>query len=189
MFRISASAALLLVVLLALACGGSDDNSGDGTGNDAQDGDIQSQIDNLRTQFSGQQSRIEFHDDRAVRSEMLTAMLTLYVEDLDGFVEEINSASEIPAGAADKAERMRRAVQLVFWGEQFQERATNLIGNLDSLWDAIFVDNLELAQESASNARELWHEMEAEIYLEIGGPRPDHEHNPDGSHESPAPTS
>lgn len=183
--------AMAAVAAVVIACGGSDDNDNDGR-DQAQEAtpneDLQAVVDDLRTQLEGVKSRLDFHDDQIQRSAMLGAMTTLHVEALHDLDDTLQSASEVPAGSADSTERMLRAMQLAVWPDDMQERTHGLEDVLDGLMDALRADNLSVAKEHATEAHEMWHDVESEIYGIIGGSQPAHEHGEDGSHATPVPT-
>jgi len=147
---------------------------GDGGGDTEE---LQAQLDTISTQLTGMQSRLDYYDESIQRALALNSMTAAYTEDLDGLEAEMLSASAIDPAWSLRAERVLRTMQATVWPDEIQERAHGMEEALNETVTALLVEDLPAAQEHMTTARDLWHEVEHDVYIFGAGPEAEHGHS------------
>jgi len=160
-----AGLAVFAIALVGVAaCGDDDDNDGNG-------GAPSAQIDELTT--------------RLERVEVETALNTLRDAELHAIDEEMQQASEIPAGTAGTIEIAFAITSTTTWPDELTARAAELTHALEEFMAALDADDLATAKGLSTDSHAAWHELDHTGYSWILGD----EHTEDGDHgagESPA---
>jgi hypothetical protein len=159
-------ASIAWLAVLAAACGGGDSDS---ERLDAMDSRLAAIEDSL--------AQMQQSQANASLAAALTALNAAQLHDID---EELQRASEIPAGIAGTVRQTRQVVAGVSWPHDFEEEAEALRLALAGLEAALDDDDLAGAKTAAAEAHYAWHLLEAGAYPLLAGEEPaGHGHNGD----------
>lgn len=178
MRRITTTAAIVIAALGILAATSCGDSGGD-------TGELEAELEQLTTQLTGLRSRLDYHEESIQRSQMLSAMLSLQSEDLDGLASDLQTASEIDPEWYLRAERMLEAMQATVWPDEFKERTHPMEHGLYDLLTTLAQGDIATSAQTAATIQESWHALEHELYLYIGGEL-EHEHDENGNDIAPS---
>jgi hypothetical protein len=158
--RLLAIAGLLVLavaVVTAAACGDDDDEGDNGSATSAQ-------MDELTT--------------RLERVEVETALNTLRDAELHMVDEEMQQASEIPAGTAGTVEIALAITSTTTWPDELKAQASELTLALEEFMTALDADDLATAKGLSTDSHSAWHELDHTGYSWILG----EEHTEDTDH-------
>jgi len=153
-------AVLSVTVFVAAACGGDDDDNGDVAALTAQIADIQTSLDGLSSEVSE-------IDDGIQRSLTLSQRIGLAQAEIHLIDEEMQVASEIPAGFLSRIRWMEQILASAPSPAELQDLADELAHNLAAAAAALESENLTESKGAVTTAHASWHAWDgaANTYL------------------------
>jgi hypothetical protein len=151
---LAASAVAIVLAVVAL----SDSGGGD--------------TDKLETQIGEVQSSLADIEAAASNAQLIGALNTLSATPLHDIDEQLQAATEIPAGIAGDVTTARQVASAVAWPSELQEGSGNLVTHLEALEAALEADDLEAAKTEAVASHDAWHDFSGAAYAHIAGEEP-----------------
>jgi hypothetical protein len=171
--NIMVSAVAGIVAIVALILGGvalaSDDKGPDNT---AQVEDLQASIDTLNSTLEETQASLE-------RAQLIGALNTLDAAGFHAIDDELQAATEIPAGTAGSITTARQIAGSIAWPEELSEKSDLLLAKMDEFLAALEAEDLQASKGLATETHDAWHDLEHDAYPFVAG----EEHEEGNGHE------
>ena len=165
-----------IIAIAAVILGGvalaSDDKGPDNT---AQVEDLQASIDQLNETLE------ETHQAQE-RSQLIGALNTLDAVAFHAIDDEMQTATEIPAGVSGNLTTARQIAGSITWPEELSEKSDTLLASMDEFLATIEADDLQVSKGLATETHDAWHDLEHDAYSYVAG----EEHDEGDGHEEDA---
>lgn len=154
-FRLIAAGLAVVVLAIAAAACGDDDNASDG-------GDVSAQLDSI-------QATLDQLTVSSQRGHVLATMTTIRTEGLHEIDGEAQQASEIQAGWDGAFTRMAQAVGGTGWPDVLSMDAADWHAKLVAAEEAIGSGDLAASKTAIAEAHAAWHMFEPAAYQFLAG--------------------
>jgi hypothetical protein len=155
---IAALAASLVAILLAVVALADSGGGGDTDELERRIGDVQSSLADIETATSN--------------AQLIGALNTLSATPFHDIDEQLQAATEIPAGISGDVTTARQVASAITWPSELQEDSSTLVSHLEALEAALESDDLEAAKTEAAASHEAWHDFSGTAYAHVAGEEP-----------------
>ncbi|MEX0799839.1 MAG: hypothetical protein WD379_01315 [Dehalococcoidia bacterium] len=150
--------AVIALVLAGIAMA-SDDK---GTDYSSQLADIQGSLSQIEQSQAGMQESLD-------KTQVTAAMTALDAAGFHAIDDELQAATEIPAGTAGSITTAHQITQGTAWPGELADPSATLLSTLEEFEAALEAEDLEASKGLATETHDAFHELEHEAYPYIAG--------------------
>jgi hypothetical protein len=161
---ISALAGIIAIVAVVLA--------GVAIAADDTGPDLEPRLAELQSQSETTQETLTKVEDSLAKAQLVATLNSLDAVGFHDIDDELQAASEIPAGALGSIRMARQVAVSTAWPEDLKEQSDALVASLQEMETALDGDDLETAKGAATEVHDAFHELEHHAYPFLAGEEP-----------------
>ncbi len=142
----------------------------------SDDGDLGPRVQESELQVQQLQGQLEQLGRSLEKGQALAALNSLNATGFHAIDEEMQAASEIPAGILGRIRKARQSAEGMTWPAELEEQAGELVATLTDFENALSSNDLTNAKRLATASHDAFHNFEGLAYAYIAGEEaPDHD--------------